>query len=115
MSEMRRYYNGLWIEPQDDVYVVGMTKSLQCDAGDVSYAQIAPLGKLEQDATLVNIEASKAAIEVPTPLTGEVVERNEEAEKNPSLLDSLEVNDHWLVKLMNIDLETFEQLPTQEG
>lgn len=112
---MRRYHNGLWIEEQDGYYLVGMTKSLQCDAGDVSYAQIASLGSLDAEATLVNIEASKAAIEVPTPLQGEVIERNEAAEYNPSLLDSSAVSDHWLVKLTNVDRAAFERLATKEG
>jgi len=60
---MKRYGNQLWVQVVGpDRYRIGMTDQLQCDAGDISYANIAPLGALDVDDTLVNLEASKAAI-----------------------------------------------------
>ncbi|MDO4432323.1 MAG: glycine cleavage system protein H [Aerococcaceae bacterium] len=89
----------LWIEERDGLKIIGVTKEFQCDAGDISYVQIAPLGTIKVDDTLLNVEASKAAIEVPAPLSGEIVERNEAAESEPSLLDSADPSHNWIVKL----------------
>ena len=111
---MRKYGNQLWIEQVEDGYLVGMTKGLQCDAGDISYANIASLGKIEVDETLVNLEASKAAIEVPSPVAGVVIERHEAAESNPSLLDASDAASHWLVKLAEVDEAAFAALADEE-
>ena len=111
---MRKYGNQLWVEKTHRGYFVGMTKSLQCDAGDISYANIAPLGEIQVDDTLVNLEASKAAIEVPSPLAGVVVARNEAAEKDPSLLDEKEMTSHWLVLLHQVDEAAFAALSDEE-
>jgi len=57
---MKRYGNQLWVQVVGpERYRIGMTDQLQCDAGDISYANIAPLGALDVDDTLVNLEASK--------------------------------------------------------
>lgn len=112
---MKRYGNQLWVQVvEPDRYRIGMTDQLQCDAGDISYANIAPLGALDVDDTLVNLEASKAAIEVASPLKGQVVARNEAAEANPSLLDSKDPADHWLIELSQVDTQAYEALAEEE-
>lgn len=112
---MKRYGNQLWVQVVGpDRYRIGMTDQLQCDAGNISYANIAPLGALDVDDTLVNLEASKAAIEVASPLKGQVVARNEAAEANPSLLDSKNPADHWLIELSQVDTQAYEALAEEE-
>lgn len=108
---MKRLNEQLWLLKEAKHYVVGITKELQCDAGDISYAQIAPLGAIEIDDTLLNVEASKAAIEVPSAFNGVVIARNEQAEVDPTLLDSKDAQHHWVVKVTGIEDAYYEALP----
>lgn len=107
---MNKTANQLWIKKEDDLYIIGLTPELQEETGDISYAQIAELGEIEVDDTLLNVEASKAAIEVASPLKGKVVERNEAAENDPALLNRSETDSSWLVKLAEVDEADFAEL-----
>lgn len=100
--KMQQLNEQLWMEQVEDYYVIGVTPAFQCDAGDITFAQIAELGAIEEEDTLLNVEASKAAIEVPMPFTATVIERNDQAETTPSLLDSADVSNNWIVKVKKV-------------
>lgn len=89
----------LWMTEEDNIVTIGLTPELQDEAGDISYANIASLGNIDVDDTIINVEASKAAIEIPSPIQGQVIERNEEAEDTPSLLNSSDTANNWVVKI----------------
>ncbi|XJS09763.1 glycine cleavage system protein H [Aerococcaceae bacterium WGS1372] len=91
--------NNIWMTEEAGIITIGLTEVLQDEAGDIAYANIAPLGLIEEDDTLLNIEASKAAIELPSPISGEIIERNEEAEDTPSLLNANDPLTNWIVKI----------------
>lgn len=88
----------LWFEEENGITTVGVTEELQDDAGDISYANIAELGNIDVDETLLNVEASKATIEIPSPFLGDIVDRNELAENNPEHLNSTDKSKNWIVK-----------------
>lgn len=89
----------LWSTEENGIVTLGLTAELQDEAGDISYVNIASLGTIEADDSILNIEASKAAIEVPSPISGKIIERNEKAEDTPSLLNSVNTSDNWIVKI----------------
>lgn len=90
----------LWIEKENQIVTVGLSPKLQDEAGDISYLNMVEVGRrVKEDDSLFNLEASKAAIEVPSPLEGLVVEVNQRALENPSLLNSTDPKDNWVLKL----------------
>lgn len=107
---MKKMTEQLWVLQEADQYIIGMTSRLQEEAGDVSYVNIANLGDIEADDTLLNLEASKAAIEVPSPLSGKIIKINEAAIDNPALLNSEEANDNWIAVLTDVDASDFDAL-----
>ena len=108
---MKRIGHQLILEEAAEVYTLSISPELQDEAGDISYAHLAPLGNIEAGDTLLNVEASKAAIEVPAPFGGKIIARNEEAEDRPDLLDSTQAEDRWLVRMMGVDPKAFEAYP----
>ncbi|WP_446455402.1 glycine cleavage system protein H [Tuanshanicoccus yangjingiae] len=104
---MRKINQQLWLQKEETGYRIGMTPELQDDAGDISYVNIAPLGAIEVDETLFNVEASKAAIEIPSPLNGTIVAVNEAALDNPALLNSTNESDNWVALLTDVDETEF--------
>lgn len=107
---MKKMTEQLWVLQEAGQYIIGMTPCLQDEAGDISYVNIANIGEIEADDTLLNLEASKAAIEVPSPLSGKIVKINEAAIDNPALLNSEDANENWIAVLTDVDASEFDAL-----
>lgn len=112
---MIKEINQLWVEAGETlngevVYTIGMSDQLRDEVGEISFASIAELGEIGADDTLLNVEASKAAIEIPVPFAGVIIERNDEAEASPNLLDSPETTKNWLVRMTASQTNAFASL-----
>lgn len=89
-----------WIALQGDVATVGITDYAADKLGDVVFVELPAVGSDVTAATVVGeIESTKSVGELYAPLTGEVVEINEAAVDDPSLVNSDPFGDGWLVKL----------------
>ncbi|MGO4927289.1 glycine cleavage system protein H [Fundicoccus sp. Sow4_F4] len=112
---MIKEINQLWVQAGDKIdgeviYTIGLSSQLQDEVGDISFASIADLGAIEADETLLNVEASKAAIEIPAPFSGTIIERHETAEETTSLLDSPDQTSNWLVRMTASEANAFASL-----
>ncbi|WP_169581282.1 glycine cleavage system protein GcvH [Microbacterium thalassium] len=89
-----------WIALEGDVATVGITDYAADKLGDVVFVELPAVGSDVTAATVVGeIESTKSVGELYAPLTGEVVEINEAAVDDPSLVNSDPFGDGWLVKL----------------
>ena len=89
-----------WIALDGDVATVGITDYAADKLGDVVFVELPAVGSDVTAATVVGeIESTKSVGELYAPLTGEVVEINEAAVDDPSLVNSDPFGDGWLVKL----------------
>src|SRR5699024_931428 len=107
---MKKRGNFLFIEKDDDTYTLSMTPELQDDIGTVGFVEFTEEEEIMLDDAIMNLEASKTVMEVASPLAGTIVERNEAAIDEPALLNSAKSNEKWLVKLVDVDEETFNQI-----
>ncbi|AXY25639.1 glycine cleavage system protein H [Suicoccus acidiformans] len=89
----------LWLEEANGVITLGMSEALQEEAGDIAYVSLTKAATVDVDDTILNLEASKAAIEVPTPVAGQVIAVNEAAMNQPELLNSTDRADNWVIRL----------------
>lgn len=90
-----------WIRLIDDnVVIVGISDHAQEQLGDVVFVELPGIGDsvISGDEAAV-VESVKAASEVYSPFTGEVVEVNEALEDNPELVNSSPYDDGWFFKL----------------
>ena len=90
-----------WIRLSDDnVVIVGISDHAQEQLGDVVFVELPGIGDsvVSGDEAAV-VESVKAASEVYSPFTGEVVEVNEALEDNPELVNSSPYDDGWFFKL----------------
>lgn len=89
-----------WIAFDGDVATVGITDYAADKLGDVVFVELPAVGSAVTAATVVGeIESTKSVGELYAPLTGEVVEVNDAAVDDPSLVNSDPFGDGWLVKL----------------
>ncbi|CAL8263610.1 unnamed protein product [Merluccius merluccius] len=93
-----------WIRVEDNgLGTVGISNFAQEALGDVVYCGLPEVGaKLEQQDEFGALESVKAASELYSPLTGEVVEINTLLAEKPGLVNKACYTDGWLMK-MSID------------
>uniref|UniRef100_A0A914LN49 Glycine cleavage system H protein n=1 Tax=Meloidogyne incognita TaxID=6306 RepID=A0A914LN49_MELIC len=112
-----RYYTKKheWIEldkhVKGEIGTVGITDFAQQSLGDVVYVELPEVGtQLAKDDTAGAIESVKAASDLYSPVSGEVVELNTEVQDKPQLVNKFCFEKGWLYKLKIVDPSELSQL-----
>lgn len=110
-SEARYAETHEWAREEDDLFVIGISDYAQSQLGDIVYVELPEVGDaISQGDQFVVVESVKAAGDVYAPLSGEVVEVNEDLEDEPELINSDPFGDGWLVKIKASDESEWEDL-----
>ena len=89
-----------WARREDDIVVVGVTDYAQGEIQDVVYGEMPEVGTIvEQKKGLGVIESVKAAFDLYAPVSGEIIEINEELEDTPELVNEDAYGSGWMVKI----------------
>eukprot|EP00127_Corallochytrium_limacisporum_P002710 Clim_evm19s136 gene=Clim_evmTU19s136 len=89
-----------WLDVNDGVGTLGITNFAQDQLGDVVYVELAEVGnEYEKGQECGAVESVKAASEIYAPISGEVVEVNEDLVENPGLVNSSPEADGWMCKI----------------
>jgi len=89
-----------WVSVAGDIATVGITNHAQEQLGDVVFVELPAVGKkVHKGGDAAVVESVKAASEVYAPLTGEVIEVNQELEGDPALVNRGAEGDGWFMKL----------------
>ncbi|MFK5925805.1 MAG: glycine cleavage system protein GcvH [Desulfuromusa sp.] len=100
-----------WILVEDDIATVGITDFAQDQLGDVVFVELPEVGdNLEVGKTLGVVESVKAVSDVYAPVSGEVVEINEELPDEPEVLNSSPYEAGWMVKIKMTDPAILDEL-----
>ena len=91
--------------------MIGISDYAQEQLGDVVFVELPSVGKvLDQRDEAAVVESVKAAAEVYTPVSGEVIEVNEELNNDPSLVNTDAFGEGWFAKLKLTDPTELEDL-----
>ena len=106
-----------WVKVDDNTVIVGISDHAQNELGEVVFVELPAIGDefvLGDEAAVV--ESVKAASEVYTPISGEVIEVNDTLEENPELVNTSPYEDGWFFKLKVSDenLGSIDSLMTAE-
>ncbi len=89
-----------YVRVDGDMGVVGVTDYAQSQLGDIVFIELPPVGKrIARGEQLATVESVKAASEVFSPVSGEVVEVNGEIEASPAVVNEDALGAGWFVKL----------------
>mgnify|MGYP001494314830 CR=1 FL=1 len=100
MSEKKYTKEHEWIEISDGIGTVGITNNAQEQLGDIVFFELPELNKQVKISDQVGVvESVKAASELYSPISGEIVEINEELRNNPGLVNSDPENTAWFMKI----------------
>jgi glycine cleavage system H protein len=99
---MSRYFTDEheWIEVDGDVATVGITDYAQEQLGDIVFVELPAQGaSIEAGKEAAVVESVKAASDVFSPISGEVVDINLALEEDPSLANASPETDGWFFRL----------------
>lgn len=106
-----------WVRIEDDGSVtVGITEHAQELLGDMVFVELPEVGSVfeaEEDCAVV--ESVKAASDVYSPISGEIIAVNEELEEAPELVNNNAFHDGWLFRLNPTAIEDIEKLMDAEA
>ena len=101
-----------WVRNEGDGTVtIGVTDFAQEQLGDVVFVELPEVGtQLSTEEEFGVIESVKAASDLYAPVSGEVVEINEQLEDDPELVNSDPYGDAWLLKIKLSDTDELNHL-----
>jgi len=90
-----------WLRREDDGTVtVGITEHAASALGDLVYVELPEVGQdVETGGEMAVVESVKAASDVYAPVTGTVVEVNEELSDDPEKINADPYGDGWIVRI----------------
>ena len=89
-----------YVHVDGDIGTIGITDYAQKELGDVVFVELPQVGsELEAGDELGSIESVKAVSELFAPVSGEVVEVNENLTDKPELVNSDPYGDGWMIKI----------------
>ncbi len=99
-----------WVKVEGNIAVVGITDHAQHEMGDLSYVDMPEVDdELEKGDEFGAVESVKAASDLYSPVSGTVVEINEELEDAPELLNQ-DAFANWIMKVEMSDPSELEEL-----
>ena len=114
-EELRYTKEHEWIKIEGDTATVGITDHAQSALGDVVYCELPqPGAELKKGETFGAIESVKAATDVYSPVTGEVVEFNDTLSTQPGIVNQSAQVDGWIVKVKLTNMSELDELLTEE-
>ena len=110
-DELKYSKEHIWIRVEGRRAVIGITDFAQQELGPISGVELPDVGdELDQDDSFGSVEARKTVAELYAPLSGQVVEINEEVADAPELLNDDPYDSGWLVMLEMADSEELKSL-----
>ncbi len=100
-----------WIKTNGDEAIVGVTDYAQNELGDIVFIEVETVGEtLDKEETFGTIEAVKTVSDMFMPVSGEVLEFNEDLEQNPEIVNSDPYGKGWIIKIKMSDLSELDGL-----
>ena len=115
MSEIKFSKEHEWIKLEGNTATIGITKHATEMLGDIDFVELPEKGSsVEKDGNAGVVESTKAASDVYTPVSGEVIECNQAIVDDPSKINSDPENQAWFFKLKIKDNSEINSLMNKE-
>ena len=104
-----------WVCIDGEIATVGITDFAQKELGDIVYVEVETLDQtLTKDEVFGTVEAVKTVSDLFLPLSGEIVEFNDDLESNPDTVNGDPYGKGWMVKVKFLDASEMGDLLSSE-
>ena len=105
-----------WIRVEGNEAYVGITDFAQSELGEIVFVEVETVGEtIEANGVFGSVEAVKTVSDLNLPVTGEILEFNEELEDHPELVNEDPDGKGWMVKISVNDPAELEGLLDAAG
>ncbi|WP_298439333.1 glycine cleavage system protein GcvH [Geobacter sp.] len=114
-EELKYSKEHVWVRVEGDRAVIGISDYAQETLGTISAVELPSVGdELEQDDSFGSVEARKTAAELYAPISGEVIEVNDELEASPETINDDPYDAGWIAIVSLDDPEELKSLMSAE-
>ena len=100
-----------WISINGDIATVGITDFAQRELGDIVYVEVETVGEtLDADEVFGTVEAVKTVSDLFLPVSGEIIEFNEDLEDKPEDVNAEPYSKGWMIKMKVSNPDDLNQL-----
>ncbi|MFB0517950.1 MAG: glycine cleavage system protein GcvH, partial [Acidobacteriota bacterium] len=100
---------------EGDTGLIGITDYAQQQLGDIVYVDLPDEGdEIKKDESLGEVESAKTLSDLIAPVSGEVIEVNNNAVDDPSIINKDPMGEGWLLKVKLSDPSELDNLLSEE-
>ncbi|XP_077973265.1 glycine cleavage system H protein-like [Styela clava] len=114
-----RYFteDHIWVSVNDVSVAgtLGVTDYVQNHLGEIVYCELPEVGTVGQNDTIGTLESVKAASDIFSPVSGDIVKVNELLNTNPSLVNQSPMSEGWIAKIKLSDVRELDQLMDEDN
>jgi len=104
-----------WVKVEGDVVRIGITDFAQDELGDIVFVELPEVGdEIDADEPFGSVESVKTVSELYAPVSGKIVEVNENLEDSPELVNESPHEDAWMIVIEPSNVSEIDDLMTAE-
>ena len=115
MSEVKYSKEHEWIKLDGDTAIVGITQHATEMLGDIVFVELPEIGSsVVKDGNAGVVESTKAASDIYTPVSGEIIENNQSIVDDPAKVNADPENEAWFFRLKIKDKSEMDSLMNKD-
>jgi len=100
-----------WAKIDGDIALIGISDHAQDQLGEILYVDLPEVeDEIAQDEVFGSVESAKVASDLYAPMSGEVIEINEELEDSPEIVNEAPYEKGWMIKIKLSDPDEVKDL-----
>jgi glycine cleavage system H protein len=114
-KELRYSEEHEWVKTEGEKVRVGITHFAQSELGDIVFVELPEVGDtVTADEPFGSVESVKTVSELYAPVSGKVVEVNEDLNDNPEFVNESPYEKAWMIVIEPSDASELDSLMTAE-
>ncbi|GLH64389.1 MULTISPECIES: glycine cleavage system protein GcvH [Bacillaceae] len=114
-KELRYSEEHEWVRVEGDKVRIGITDFAQSELGDIVFVELPEVGaEITANEPFGSVESVKTVSELYAPISGKVVEVNEELNDNPEYVNESPYEKAWMIVVEPYDMSEIDNLLTAE-
>ncbi|MBM7570987.1 glycine cleavage system protein GcvH [Aquibacillus albus] len=114
-KELRYSEEHEWVKVEGDKVRIGITYHAQSELGDIVFVELPEVGdEIEADEPFGSVESVKTVSELYAPVSGKVVEVNEELDDSPEFVNESPYENAWMIVVEPSNMGDVDELMTAE-
>ena len=114
-SELKYSKEHEWVKVDGNVVTIGITEYAQGELGDIVFVELPDVDdEINEGDTFGSVESVKTGSELYAPVSGKIIETNEELEDSPEFVNESPFEKAWMVKVELDDESQLDELLSAE-